>query len=204
MKILGSPGSPFVRKVRVFAAEKSINAEFVLDRPSHAGSRISEFNPLGKVPVLVLDDGEAIYDSAVIVEYLEGVKPVPQLIPSDFRGRITVRRWEALGDGIAEAAINISHEYGPMNDAEKRAEWIPRQQAKIERGLALIERSIANREWLHGERFSLADIAAGYAVGYVDHALPAFDRRKRFPGLTAYVERLMSRPSFTNSAPAKA
>ncbi len=202
MKILGSPGSPFVRKVRIFAAEKNLNVDFVLDRPSHPGSRVAESNPLGKVPVLVLDDGEAIYDSVVIVDYLEGIKPDPQLLPADFRGRIAVRRWEALADGIAEAVINISHDRGPMKDAEKQAAWIPGQETKIERALALIEKSIAGREWLHGERFSLADIAAGYAVGYVDHSLPKFDRRKRFPDLTQYIDRLMARQSFRNSAPA--
>ncbi len=204
MKILGSPNSPFVRKVRVFAAEKHIDAEFVLDRPSHRGSRVAESNPLGKVPVLMLDDGDAVYDSVVIVEYLEGIKPHPQLIPSDLRARMAVRRWEALADGIAEAAINISHDRGPMTDAEKQAVWIPGQQAKIERGLAHIERGLAGREWLHGAEFSLADIAAGFAVGYVDHVLPGFESRKRFPGLTPYIDRVMARPSFRATAPAKA
>jgi glutathione S-transferase len=196
MKLLGSSGSPFVRKVRVFAVEKGIDVEFVLDRPSGPGSRIAELNPLGKMPVLVLDDGEAVYDSVVIVDCLEGIKPEPPLIPTDFRGRIAVRRWEALADGIAEAVINLSHQYGPMNDAEKRAAWTPRQEAKIERGLSLIERSIAGREWLHGAGFTLADIAAGYALAYVDSALAGFDRKKRFPGLSPYSERLMTRPSF--------
>ena len=195
MKILGTPGSPFVRKVRIFAAEKGIDVDYVLDRPSERGSQIAELNPLGKIPVLVLDDGEAVFDSVVIVDYLEGIKPEPQLIPADFRGRIAVRRWEALGDGIAEATINLSHQYGPMNDAEKRAAWTPRQEAKIERALALIEHSIAGREWLHGTGFTLADIAAGYALAYVDSALAGFDRRRRFPGLSAYSERLMGRPS---------
>ena len=196
MKLLGSPASPFMRKARVFAIEKGIDVEFVLDRPSEPGSRIAGLNPLGKMPVLVLDDGEAVYDSVVIVDCLEGIKREPQLVPGDFRGRIAVRRWEALGDGIAEAAINLSHQYGPMADAEKRAAWTPRQQAKIERGLSLVERSIARHEWLHGERFTLADIAAGNAIAYVETVLPGFERKSRFPGLAVYVERLMARPSF--------
>ncbi len=203
MKILGSPNSPFVRKVRVFAAEKGFDAQFVLDRPSHPGSRVAESNPLGKVPVLLLDDGEAIYDSVVIVEYLEGLQSSPQLIPTDLHGRMAVRRLEALADGIAEAAINISHDRGPMKDAQKQAAWIPNQQAKIERALAHVEHSLPGREWLHGDSFSLADIAAGYAVAYVDHVLPALERPKRFPGLAPYIERLMARPSFRSTAPGK-
>ncbi len=202
MKILGTPGSPFVRKARVFAAEKGIALEYVLDRPSDPGSRVAQFNPLGKIPVLVLDDGEVVYDSVVIVEYLEGVKSAPRLIPADFRGRIAVRRWEALADGIAEASINISHEYGPMNDAQKRAAWVPRQRAKIERALAQFERGTAGHEWLHGSAFSLADIAAGYAISYVDTSLGGLERKKRLPGLNEYAERLLARPSFRATAPA--
>ena len=201
MKLLGSQGSPFVRKARIFALEKGIDVEFVLDRPLEPGSKIPGLNPLGKMPVLVLDDGEGVYDSVVIVECLEGLKREPQLIPSYFRGRIAVRCWEALGDGIAEAVVNLSHEYGPMNDAQKRSAWTPRQEAKVASGLAHIERSIAGREWLHGDAFTLADIAAGNAIAYVDSRLPGFDRKKRFPGLAAYAEKLMVRASFRKTDP---
>jgi glutathione S-transferase len=196
MKLLGMSRSPFVRKVRIFAIEKGIDVEYVLDKPLDPGSRIAKLNPLAKMPVLVLDDGEAVYDSVVIVDCLEGIKPEPQLIPSEFRGRIAVKRWEALGDGIAEAAINLSHQYGPMYDVEKRAAWTPRQEAKIERALSAIERGIAGREWLHGESLTLADIAAGNAIAYVDAELPGFDRKKRFPGLAGYADRLLARLSF--------
>ena len=99
MKILGSPGSPFVRKVRVIAAEKGIAAEYVVERPSAPGSRIPQLNPLGKIPVLVLDDGDTLYDSVVIGEYLDGLKPEPRLVPAAFADRIAVKRYEALGDG---------------------------------------------------------------------------------------------------------
>jgi glutathione S-transferase len=196
MKIYGTPTSPYVCKVRAFAAEKGIELEYVIDRPSTSGSRVPDLNPLGKIPVLVLDDGETIYDSVVIVEFLEGVKPEPCLIPRDFRARIAVRRWEALGDGIVEATVNISHQYGPMFDAEKREAWIPRQEAKIERALSLLERSIAGREWLHGTTFTLADLAAVYPLAYLDSVFASFNWRQRYPGLSAYAQRLMARPSF--------
>ena len=196
MKIIGTPTSPYVRKVRAFAAEKGIGLDFVIDRPSLAESRVPEFNPLGKIPVLVLDDGETIYDSAVIVDFLEGLKPDPCLIPGDFRDRARIRRWEALGDGIVEATVNISHRHGPMFDAEKREDWIPRQQAKIERALSFMERSVAGREWLHGTTFTLADIAAGCPLIYLDQVFPGFNWRERYPGLPAYAHRVMSRPCF--------
>lgn len=204
MKLYGTPTSPYVRKVRAFAAEKGIDLQFVLDRPSSPDSLVPDFNPLGKIPVLVLDDGEAVYDSAVIVELLEGVKPAPCLIPAELRARIAVRRWEALGNGIADATVNISHQHGPMFDAEKQAGWIPRQEAKVERALALMERSVAGREWLHGTSITLADIAAVSALAYLDYALAAFDWRQRYPGLTGYAKRVMARPSFRTTAPADA
>jgi len=196
MQIYGTPTSPFVRKVRAFAAEKGIDLEYVIDRPSTMGSHVPELNPLGKIPVLVLDDGETIYDSVVIVEFLDGVKPEPCLIPGDLRARIAVRRWEALGDGIVDATVNISHQYGPMFDEEKREAWIPRQEAKIERALSLVERSIAGREWLHGMTFTLADIAAVYPLAYLDNALATFNWRQRYPGLSTYAQRVMARPCF--------
>ena len=201
MKLLGSSGSPFVRKVRAFAMEKGIALDYVLDRPSGPGSQIAELNPLSKMPVLVLDDGEVVYDSVVIVECLEGLKPQPALIPADFRGRIAVRRWEALADGITEATVNLSHGYGPMDDAEKRAAWNPRQEAKIERALATVQRAITGRDWLHGTSITLADVAVGYAMAYVEAKLPAFERKQRFPGLVSYAGRLLARPSFVKTDP---
>ena len=201
MKVLGSPGSPFVRKVRVIAAEKDIALDYVIERPNVQGSRIAQLNPLGKIPVLLLDDGETVYDSVVIGEYLEGLKPEPRLVPADFAGRIAVKRWEALGDGLAEIAVTISHDLGPMNDAERRAAWMPRQHEKLERALACYEAQAAGRSWLHADAFGLADICAGYALSYLDQVLPDVDWRGRHPGLAAYAERVAARPSFRTTVP---
>src|SRR5262245_61008912 len=201
MKLLGSPGSPFARKARVFAAEKGIDLDYVIDRPNASGSRVPTLNPLGKIPVLLTDSGEAIYDSAVIVEYLEGLKTEPRLIPIDLAARIAVKRWEALGDGIAEAVVNISHDFGPMGDPDKREPWIARQQGKVDRGLAAFDGAIRGRNWLHGESICLADVWAGYAAFYCDRELPGFDWRSRFPALAGYAERLAARPSFRNTVP---
>src|SRR5882672_434031 len=110
MKLLGTPGSPFARKVRIVLEEKRIPHEYIIERPSAPGSRVPQFNPLGKIPVLALDDGRAIYDSAVIVEYLDAVAAGPRLIPDPLDERIEVRRWEALADGVADATVAINHE----------------------------------------------------------------------------------------------
>ena len=201
MRIIGSPGSPFVRKVRAIAAEKGIAVEYVVDRPSAPGSRVPEFNPLGKIPVLVLDDGETVYDSVVIGEYLDGLVPEPRLVPQDFAGRIAVKRFEALGDGLAEVAVTISHDLGPMNDAERRAAWMPRQYGKLERVLDHYVKCLEGRTWLYGDAFTLADLCAGYALFYLDQVLPAHDWRTPRPVLAAYAERLAARPSFRSTIP---
>jgi glutathione S-transferase len=201
MKLLGSPNSPFVRKVRVVAAEKAIPIDYVIDRPSAPGSQVPTLNPLGKIPLLVLDNAEVIYDSAVIAEYLDGLKPEPRLIPADFAGRIAVKRWEALGDGVAETVVTISHDFGPMNDLSRREGWMPKQFGKVERSLAAFDAAVRGRDWLYGDAFSFADICAGYALFYADKELSTLPWRRDYRALASYAERLAARPSFRDTVP---
>ena len=202
MKLLGSPGSPYVRKVRIVLAEKRVDYEYVIGRPSAPDSRVHEFNPLGKIPVLVRDDGSTIYDSVVIVEYLEGLVAEPRLIPAAFEDRIQVKRWEALGDGIADATVLVSHDLREPEAQRKPAAWYAKQRQKIQRGLAAMERELGDKEFCYGGNFSLADVAAGFAVGYLDQVLPDTDWRREFPKLTRLDARLAKRASFASTKPA--
>lgn len=204
MKLLGSPNSPFARKVRIVLEEKGIAYEYVIERPSSPDSRIPQFNPLGKVPTLVLDNGRALYDSPVIVEYLDATGSGPRLIPEAFDERIEVKRWEALGDGITEATVLINHEYREPADKQRAPAWFARQRAKIDRGLATMEKDLGSGEFCFGKRFTLADVAAGYALGYLDHALPEVEWRAAHPRLQRLAERLAARASFSKTLPAKA
>jgi glutathione S-transferase len=199
MKLFGSPGSPFARKVRIVLEEKGIPHEYIAGRPSAPDSPIPQFNPLGKVPTLVLDDGRAIYDSSVIVDYLDAQKREPALIPVALDERIEVKRWEALGDGIAEATVNINHEYREPKEKQRAPAWFERQRQKIDRGLAVMEKDLGAGEWCFGGRLTLADIAAGYALGYLDYALPEVEWRKGHPRLTRLAERLYARKSFSTT-----
>lgn len=203
MKLFGTPGSPFVRKVRVVLAEKNIACDYIIARASTPDSPVPPFNPLAKIPTLVRDDGRALYDSPVIVEYLDAFGSGPKLIPEDFESRIEVRRWEALADGIAEATVNINHEYREPAEKQRSAEWFARQQSKIDRGLALIEKDLGSNEWCFGGRFTLADIAAGYALDYLDYALPAYEWRGKHPALAKLAVRLAARASFSGNGHAK-
>jgi len=204
MKLLGTPGSPFVRKVRLVLEEKRLPYEYVLAPAPQRDAMVVPLNPLGKIPVLVRDDGAALYDSPVIVEYLDGLAAEPRLIPQTFDERIEVKRWEALGDGIAEATVLISHDYRKPEAKRESAAWYDKQRVKIQRGLATIVKDLGTNSFCHGASFTLADIAAGYALGYLDQALAEFDWRTPYPSLSAFAARLEARDSFRKTLPARA
>ena len=147
LKLYGTSGSPYVRKVRIVLAEKAIPFEMVVQRASAPDSQVPQFNPLGKVPVLVLDDGSALYDSPVIVEYLDGLVPARRLIPPAFDQRIQVKRWEALGDGIADATVLISHDRRKPAPAQEPPEWYTRQWLKIKRGIQTMSDDLGDRNF---------------------------------------------------------
>jgi glutathione S-transferase len=200
MKLYTSPTSPYARKVRVALTEKKIECECIDDNPWIEETAIPQFNPLGKIPVLILDDGTALYDSRVIVEYLDTVSPVSRLIPEPSRQRIAVRRWEALADGICDAAITIVREQKrPAKQQSK--DWIDRHFQKIHRGVYELAEDLEDRIWCHGEAYSLADIATGCALGYLDLRHPAIDWRAQYPNLVKLADRLAKRPSFAETAP---
>lgn len=192
MKVLGGDRSPYVRKVRIVLEEKGLAYEYVQARPSVPDSPVPEYNPLAKIPVLVTDEGKAIYDSPVIVDYLDARFPHPRLIPVELEQRVDVKRWEALGDGIADATVLASHDYEKVQSAD----WHARQRLKITRGLAVMAKDLGARTYCYGSAFSLADIAAGYALAYLDVSLPDVDWRAAHPNLVQLAQRLAERPSF--------
>lgn len=204
MKLYATPNSPYARKVRVVLAEKRIDCEVVMV-PSLAApdSPVPAHNPLGKVPTLVLDDGESLYDSVVIVGYLDGKTPVAHLIPQDNLERARVRRWEALADGVCDAAVAIVMER--RRAADKQDETvIERQMLKVKRGLRAMSQDMGDARWATGEQFTLADIAAGCALAYVGLRMPEISWREDYPNLARLYDQLMQRPSFRDSAPSPA
>jgi len=200
MTLYGTPGSPFARKVRIFLEEKRIPYEYIVQRGRDPGSRVPEFNPLAKVPTLVTDEGKGLYDSPVIVEYLDAQGEEPRLLPEKFADRIEVKRWEALGDGVTEAAVAINHELLEPKEKQRSQEWYSRQQLKIDRGLAVMEKDLGTNEFCFSGRLTLADIATGYALAYLDFALPQQDWRKTYPNLARLAERLYARQSFSKTS----
>lgn len=203
MKLIGSLASPYVRKVRVVMAEKKLDYQFVLENVWAAGSTIGESNPLGKVPCLVMEGGEAVFDSRVIVEYLDMLSPVGKLIPASGRERIEVRTWEALADGLADAAISVRLErtFAGRAEAQRSEAWIARQMAKVDAALLAMSQGLGERAWCAGTHFSLADIAVGCALGWLEFRFPELQWRSGYPNLSKLVDKLAQRQTFIDTVP---
>ena len=201
MKLIGSLSSPFVRKIRIVLALKGLPFDMVIDAPSDPGSRVTESNPIGKIPVLLTDGGEAVYDSRVIVDYLEALSPSPALMPSEPMARVAVKRWEALADGILDAGVAIMSERRRENPAEQSPAWIEKQQGKIHRALAVAAAQLEGKTWCHGDVMSLADIALGVALGYLDFRFPETGWHSSYPNLDQFQQRLESRTEFEETKP---
>lgn len=200
MQLLASLTSPYARKIRVILHEKKLPFELVVDSPWEALTRVPDVNPLGKVPVLVCDNGEAFFDSPVIAEYLETLHTAPNLLPLDPLARVRVRMTEALADGINDAAVTALLE-SRRPDGERSAAVTARQMEKVGRSLDRLEQRCADRTWLDGDEISLGDISVGIALGYLDLRFPSLGWRQDRPALTAFAERLFQRPSFVDTVP---
>jgi glutathione S-transferase len=201
MKLLASLLSPYARKVRIVLSEKGMDCELQLvdvTQPDHAALI---HNPLGKIPVLLLDDGTPLYDSRVIVEFLDNISPISRLIPKGNRERIAVRRWEALADGVLDAAV-LARLESLRPETEQSASWLARQIGKAERGLAQMAEELDDRAWCHYDRYTLADIAVGCCLGWLEFRKPAgIDWRRKHPKLARHFAKLSKRAAFAATEP---
>ena len=201
MRLLASLASPYTRKVRIVLAEKRIDFDLEVVDVSAVDNPVNEHNPLGKVPTLLLDDGTALYDSRVIVEFLDHAWPGSRLIPEGNRERVAVRRWEALADGVTDAGLLVRYE-SLRPRGEQSAAWVAKQMAKLRRGLARLDADLGSEDWCHGDRYSLADIALGCCLGWLDFRNPGgLDCRADHPNLMRHYGNLMERPEFAETAP---
>jgi len=204
MKLLHSNTSPYARKVRIVAAEKKLELDLEVVDPWSPAPELARINPLGKVPALVMDDNTTLFDSRVIVEYLDGLSPVHRLIPEASRDRIAAKRWEAVADGLCDAAILARLESGRPDKNESSARQIERQRSKIAACLDEMGRELGEREFCVGNALSLADIAAGCALGYLKLRYPDIAWETSHPNLARHYKKLAARPSFRQTDPAAA
>ena len=204
MKLIYANASPYARKVRIVLAEKKLDYQPAIENPWVPETTIGASNPLGKVPCLVLEGGEAIFDSRVIVEYLDTLSPVGKLIPPNGRERAEVKTWEALADGVMDAALTVRMEQTWVHrTAEQRSQpWIDRHLNKITAGLVAMSRGLGDKPYCGNIHMNLADIAVGSALGYLDFRVPQIDWRTPHPNLAKLFEKLSLRQSFIDTVPA--
>ena len=202
MKLIGSLASPYVRKVRIVMAEKRLDYQFEQE-DVWSSDRIQQSNPLGKVPCLVMEGGEAVFDSRVIVEYVDTLSPVGRLIPDRGRERAEVRTWEALGDGVLDAAVlaRLENTWSGRAEGQRSAMWVERQMKKIHASLAAMSKGLGDKPFCSGIHFSLSDIAVGCALGYLDFRFTQIDWRSDHANLARLHEKLVQRQSFIDTAP---
>ncbi len=203
MKLIGSNTSPYVRKVRIVMAEKKLDYQFFLENVWAADTTMADSNPLGKVPCLVMEGGEAVFDSRVIVEYLDTLSPVGKLIPMQGRERAEVKTWEALADGLLDAAIlaRLEATWEGRAEGQRSQVWIDRQMGKIDAVLKAMSTGLGDKPFCSGVHFSLSDVATGCALGYLDLRFATIDWRDRHPNLARLQEKLVQRSSFIETNP---
>lgn len=202
--LVGSLASPYVRKVRIVLAEKKLDYRFQEDNPWSPDTQLGQINPLGKVPALLIDGKEALYDSRVIVEYLDTLSPVGKLIPAAGRERAYVKTWEALADGVLDAGVNARMErtWAGRTDAQRCEAWIERSLAKVQRGLDAMQTQAASAQpFLTGLHLSLADIAVVTALDWLAFRFPETNWLADRPALAALCEKVAARPSFAETLP---
>ncbi len=198
MKLYGSETSPYVRKARILIKEKHLPVQWVKEAPGDAGARFAELNPLGKVPVLELDDGSALFDSPVIVEYLDRSEGEP-LIPLNGEARWQVQKIHALADGILDAVVLRLTETR-RQPVQQSLEAMEKQEQKIANALYYAEKLVDRKTYLVGDRFSVADLALGVALEYIDFRYP-HDWRARTPRLAYWLAGISTRPAFPETEP---
>lgn len=201
MKLIGSLTSPYVRKVRVVMAEKKLDYALALENVWTPETAILQSNPLGKVPCLIMEDGGAMFDSRVIVEYLDTLTPVCKLIPPNGRERAEVKCWEALADGVTDAAVLVRLEK-TLRPAEQQSEsWIERQMSKVHAGLKAMSTGLGDTPFCTGNHYTLADVAVGCALGWLSFRFPDIAWRDDYPNLAKLFDKLSERPSFKDTLP---
>ncbi len=203
MKLIGSTSSPYVRKVRIVMAEKKLDYAFVTEDVWAASTTIGQSNPLGKVPCLIMEGGEALFDSRVIVEYLDALSPVGKLIPNTGRARAEVKTWEALADGVLDALIlaRLEATWAGRTNHERSQAWIDRQMAKTDASLEAMSSGLADRNFCSDIHLTLSDISVGCALAYLDFRFAHINWRARHANLAKLYEKLSQRPSFADTVP---
>ena len=203
MKLIGATTSPYVRKVRIVMAEKKLDYQFLSQDVWSSDTTIATSNPLGKVPCLIMEGGEAVFDSRVIVEYLDTLSPVGKLIPPSGRERAEVKTWEALADGVLDASIlaRLEATWAGRSDAQRCQAWMDRQMDKVDGALKAMSLGLGDKPFCSGIHLSLSDVAVGCALSYLSFRFPDIEWRTTYSNLARLADKLALRQSFSDTRP---
>lgn len=200
MKLIIAAPSPYARKVRVSLQEKKIDHEVIIDVPWNKNTLTKDKNPLGKVPILITKEKQHIFDSKVIIRYLDQIVPNPKLYPSDHKNELSTLTIEAIADGICDAVVLIRLENVRVNNLISK-QWIERQEEKILNGLKYLSKDLGSKNYFVDDYFNIADISAFTSLEYVDIRFKELDWRREFPNLDNYWKFHNTRDSFANTKP---
>jgi len=203
MQLVGSTTSPFSRKVRICFIEKEVPYDLLIEDGWDINTKLHHINPLGKIPCLVLSNGHPIYDSSVIADYIDEMSRVNPLLPKLSLDKARVKTVEALADGLLDAAILARRERMMRPTAQQSEAWIERQLHKVRASLCYLASSIGTFEYCLLNKFTVADVAVGCALDWLDFRLPEISWRSDHPNLDIYFSRLCLRPSFLLTDPRK-
>ena len=198
MKLRWSPTSPYTRKVTVTAHETGLHdrIERIPTNVWDPATDIGETNPLGKIPTLITEGGEVLFDSPVVCEYLDSLHDGVKLFPPTGGARWRALKLQAVGDGITDAAVAVFLER-KRADGERSDAWIDRQKTVIGRSTEFLEDEVATL----GGAATIGHIAVGCALGYVDFRIADLDWRQGRPGLARWYAEFALRPSMAQTVP---
>jgi glutathione S-transferase len=192
MKLLYTKRSPYARKVRVLALEKNLKLELVAEDLQNKSQRLLDVNPLGKIPTLILDDNSVVYDSSVICQYLDQFNERPIMVPQLGEKRLDVLKWDALADDLVAIALSVYME--KIRHPENfKVDFVAAQEASVKRTLDYIEAHLRGLK-----EFSLAPVAVGCALGYIQFRLPHLSPQGK---LDEWFRALSQRPSMAQTVP---
>jgi glutathione S-transferase len=207
LRLINARPSPYGRKVAIALREKGIAYDVQYDQPWGEGTCTPEYSPLQQLPILILEDGETVYESGYILDWLELRYPDPPLLPAEVEPQIEARRLKMLGERLMEVIHTITFE---LQRPDPASAWIERQTRKVSGALDEIDRRIGSRRRAVSGPIDLGDIAVGSSLLVVDFlianqfvpALDVLDWKRSHPGLAEYAGLLDQRPSFIETRPA--
>ena len=200
MKLIIATPSPNARKIRVIMREKKIKFEEIIDVPWNTNTLTHGLNPLGKIPILLREDHEPLFDSKVIAQYLDNFKPNPLFYPTNLEENTYAKLLETVADGICDSIVLIFLENSRKETLRSKT-WIKRQERKIVEGIKFLANNLQEKEYFVGNFFSIADISVFTCLEYLDLRFPNFRWRDKYQNLVSYWEIHQNRQSFLETKP---